>query len=95
MPPEDHQKPLEDFEWETASGEVLTLPSAGRIKAGLLRKIRNQPEVDAMFTMLETVAGDDALALIDDMELSELTDMIAAWQKAAGVSVPEVSSSSS
>lgn len=37
-------------------------------KPGWLRKNRRRDEIDLAFTILEEVAGDEALAAIDDMD---------------------------
>lgn len=42
---------------------------------GWLRKNRHRDEMDLTFTILETVAGDDALAAIDDMDFAEFTKL--------------------
>lgn len=92
--PQDHlktkaERELELFEWEH-DGETLTLPPASKVKAGVIRKASKAPtEVGQVFTVIEAIADGNALELIDDMEISELEEMFAAWQKHSGASLGE------
>lgn len=52
-----------------------------------LRQNRRRDEVDLTFTILESVAGDDALAAIDDMGEDEFIAFAKALDKAIGVSL--------
>lgn len=72
----------EQFHWTTPNGETITLPHMGKIKAGVLRKIRNAEPVDAMFTLLESVADDATLAKVDDLDSADLNALFEAWQEA-------------
>jgi len=76
--PQDHKSGL--FEWSTDAG-TITLPAITKIKAGTLRKIRNVPDLDAVFILLEDVCDAEQLALVDNLDVGELNDMFAAWQE--------------
>lgn len=43
-------------------------------KPGFIRKNRHKDEVDVLFTLLEDIAGDEALDAIDDMEPNEFEE---------------------
>jgi hypothetical protein len=73
--PEDHKKSkaeLEFFAFEY-DGETYTFEKSlsALSKPGFIRKNRHKDEMDILFTIFETIAGDEALAVIDDMEQDE------------------------
>ena len=77
------------------NGRSYTLPRFGKWKAGLTRRIRKLGEVDAMFTILEEVADEETLAAIDDMDETQLAQLIESWvEHAGGVTLGESGSSS-
>lgn len=84
----------EKFHWATPSGDELVLPHMGKIKAGVLRKIRNADSVDAMFTLLESVADEATLAKVDDLDADDLNRLFEDWQKAGGAAGESGGSSS-
>lgn len=86
--PADH-KPAKNslITIETSQGEVTLKKFA--VKAGFLRKNRNKDEVELMFTMLEMHADDEALEVIDELEISELKDFFAEWQEESGALLGE------
>lgn len=75
-------------------GHEIALPYMKNLKAGMLRKIRKLPLDDQVFTILEQVASEDDLAILDDMDGDELNAFIAAWQEASGVTLGESQASS-
>jgi hypothetical protein len=80
---------VEIFTWTTESGVTVTLPPAGRLKSGLLRKLRNGTDLDFMYGLLEEVLDEENLEKTDNLELEELEAMFRAWQAGAGASRPE------
>lgn len=57
-------------------GESYTLkPTLEYITPGFLRKVRKQNDLDAFFTILETLADDEQLEAIDSMTHSEFQQM--------------------
>lgn len=70
-------------------GVEVRLPSLGYLKPGLIRKIRNLGDVNAMYTLLETVLDDKALAVLDDMDPDDYAEFIDAWREHSGVSLGE------
>lgn len=85
----------EKFHWTTPSGAEIVLPRIDQIKTGVIRKVRNLSETDQMFTLLEEIADEATLALIDDLTGSELEAMAEAWQKEVPVGESSGSSTSS
>ena len=47
-----------------------------------------------MFTVIEAVANDATLAIIDEMDTDEFNAFTTAWQKDSGISVGESTASS-
>lgn len=86
------------FEFSIIGGEYIPdsgdgeathgIASFGSFKAGDLRKVRHLDDVSQMFTLLEKVANDDTLAAIDDLDIPDVAQFFADWQRAAGVSLP-------
>lgn len=72
----------EKFHWTAPSGVEIVLPHMNKIKGGLLRKYRKQDPVDFMFSILEAVADEDALAQVDDLGMADMNAMFEAWQQA-------------
>lgn len=84
----------EKFHWTAPDGTEIVLPHVGKIKSGVLRRIRKADPVDQVFTLVEAVADEETLAKIDDLDSADLNSLFEEWQK-AGASVGESSRSSS
>ncbi|MBW3663575.1 MAG: hypothetical protein KY469_10790 [Actinobacteria bacterium] len=82
----------EQFHHRLDDGREIVLPHMRNIKAGLIRKVRRLSEADQTFTILEAVADDDVLAIIDDLKGHQLEELMEAWEKAS-VSLGESSAS--
>lgn len=75
------------FEYE---GKDYTLLPASKIKAGVFRKVaRMENELEAMFTLVEAVADEDALEVLDEMPLDQFGEVFKAWQEHSGASLGE------
>lgn len=83
----------EQFHYEH-DGKTFTLPKLENIPAGLMRRVRKLPEVDGAFTIIEEVADETALEVIDSMTLVEFMRFQEAWEKGSGSSLGESSASS-
>src|SRR5690554_32376 len=94
--PQDRKKPAAEdaFEFEH-DGKTYTLPKFGTWSAGLVRRVRKLPDVDATFTILEEVADPETLAAIDAMGLDEFNQLQQDWADHGGVTLGESDSSSS
>lgn len=77
------------FEYTTESGQDISLPRFDSVKPGVIRKIRKLSDVDQFFTVLETLADAETLAVIDDMEQGEFQALQEAWFKHSGVELGE------
>lgn len=85
-------KPTTDdqFEYTTKAGKTITLPRfQGCVNAGVIRRIRYQSEGQQFFTILEKVADDDTLELIDELSGDEFAEFRKAWYKHSGISLGE------
>lgn len=91
---EDHKKSKAELEHFSFEHDGKTYEFEGSLallgKPGFIRKNRNKDEIDILFTLLEEIAGDDALEVIDDMEVEEfeafskaLNDQIVEYQGAS------------
>lgn len=67
----------------------VRMPSLSYLKPGLIRKIRRLGDVDAMYTLMELVLDEKALATIDEMDPEEYGSMLEAWREHSGVSLGE------
>lgn len=73
----------------TRGGKKYTLPRFDSIKPGIIRRVRKLDQADAMFTILEQVADEETLAVLDDMEMPDFDKVIVGWAEHSGVSLPE------
>jgi hypothetical protein len=73
----------------THGGRTYYLPPLKSIKVGITRAVRKLDPVDAMFTIIESVASADTMTALDDMDMDELSAVTVAWQKHSNVSLPE------
>lgn len=73
--PQDHKASKEELEYFTFEhrGETYTFEGSLKTlsKPGFIRRNRHKDEMDILFTLLEEIAGDEALEVIDDMEQDE------------------------
>lgn len=86
--------PDDDFEFKH-DGELYRLPPFRKVKAGVVRKVRKLEGLDAGYTLLELVCDERTLAAIDDMEMSEMDEVLTGWQQQSGIGLGESSGSSS
>lgn len=71
------------------NGQDIELPRFDKLPFGTLRRMRKVDEDDQPFVLFEHTASDEALEVIDTMDIDEIGDLLEAWQKAAGVTVGE------
>lgn len=83
----------EMFTWTSPGGVEIAIPPMKRIKAGVIRKHRKLEPIDAAFSILETIADEETLAKIDELDSDELNDMMKEWQAEVGVGESSGSSS--
>lgn len=82
------------FTWTHPDDEsvTITLPEASAVPAGVWRRIRRMDEMDAMFTLLESVTDADGLAVLDTLTIEQLGTVFKEWH--GGVGLGESSGSS-
>lgn len=88
IPAKNGGKVRDDYITEV-DGVELRLPSLGYLKPGLIRKIRNLSDIDAMYTLLELALSAEALAVLDEMDPDAYGELIDAWRVHSGVSLGE------
>ncbi|MDN4645358.1 hypothetical protein [Arthrobacter sp. PsM3] len=76
------------FEFEH-HGETFTLASADTITSGFARKNRKLSPDDQLYTLLEELADDDALAAIDSMRKPEFEVFQRAFFAHSGIELGE------
>lgn len=82
----------EPFHFEGLDGKTYELPYFDPADAGLsfgfIRKNRdNQAEV--MYTLVEAMAGEEAIAALDEMTQTQAGEVIKSWQEASGAELPK------
>lgn len=81
-------KVREDFV-KDVDGTELRFPSLSYLKPGLIRKIRNRSDIDAMYTLLEEVLDEKSLEILDEMDPDAYAELIDEWREHSGVSLGE------
>lgn len=80
------------FHFQGVDGETYELPYFDPSKAGLtfgfIRKNRTN-ETEVMYTLVERLAGDEAISALDEMEQEQAGEVLKAWQEAAGAELPK------
>lgn len=70
--------------------ETITLPKFGQMPFGIRRKLRYiHDDEESMIVIIEGVADEESLAVIDKMYDEELADFLAAWQRDADITLGE------
>lgn len=92
--PQDHKQELPDtVTISTRLGDV-TLPHPGKMDSGIIRKARKQTsDVDQLFFIVESLADEDTLDLLDQLNMIELAEFYKSWTQ--GANLGESSSSES
>ena len=72
------------FEY-TFDGKKITLPLLSKLKFGLIRKMRKESAEEQMFMLVEQLADDETLAVIDEMDSGQVAEFMEAWQEASDV----------
>lgn len=74
------------FTWTNPEDDtiVITLPDMRDVPGGVLRSTRRLDGVDAMFTILESVASQENLDRIDALPARLLNTLFADWSGGAG-----------
>lgn len=83
---------FEKFHYDFDGVEIV-IPRFKNIPVGIIRRVRNQSEVEQIFTVLEEVTDETTLAVIDGMDTEQLQAFIAAWQGDSKVALGESSAS--
>lgn len=92
--PADHLPKAEAdlFELETSAG-LVRLPKFSRLKFGVVRRLRKVDEDELPFFLVEELAGEESLAVIDELEPDEVRALFEKWQGDAGVDAGNSSAS--
>lgn len=71
------------------NGKNIELPRFDKLPFGVMRKMRKADEDEQAFLLFETAASEEALEVIDTMDIDDIDGLLEAWQKAAGVTTGE------
>jgi len=77
------------FQYTTKDGTEIVLPRFDSVKPGVIRKIRKLSDVDQFFTVLEALADEATLSVVDELDQDEFQDLQTEWFRHAGVDVGE------
>lgn len=69
----------------------IELPRFDSLPFGAVRKIRKLSDEEQFFALFEESADDKNLAVIDTLSMPQISDLVTAWQKDAGVELGESS----
>ena len=83
---------LEKFHHKVGT-KTITLPKFQNIPFGVLRKLRRESETEQFFGVLEQVADEKTLAVIDTLTQPQVQALVEAWRKDSSVEVGESSAS--
>lgn len=75
--PQDHQDGR--FHWASPTGVQITLPRMGKLPSKLLRETRKLDAEDRMWTLLEAVADQATMDLIDTLPAEDLNVLGEKW----------------
>lgn len=85
-------KDLKTARGEPFGGRVIGLAAISEKRqpeVGFLRQVRRKPEFDQVLDMIEMVASDAALSLIDKMRPTDLQNMFEEWSEWSNTSAGE------
>lgn len=71
------------FSWPSPAGDDVNVPPFDSIESGVFRKARHLNEMDMIFTLIEAVADEDALAVLDKLPAADLGSFFSAWSEDA------------
>ena len=71
----------------------ITLPHFDSVKPGVIRKVRKEGDTQVFFTVLEALADEKTLAVIDEFDKDTFSEFAKAWQEASKTSTGESSAS--
>lgn len=88
--PQDHQSAT--YTHTFPSGESVTLPRFESVMTfGRARRLRKLDEADQLFTLVEDIADEDTLAVLDKMDTAQTEAFFTGWQEHSGVNLGESS----
>ena len=70
-------------------GKEFTVPRVDQLKVKVVRKIQDLDGGDELFGILDLIADDKAMAVIDEMTMKDLEKFFESWQASAEVTVGE------
>lgn len=77
------------------NGTEFTLPKFKHAPVKVIRRVRSLNQAEQIFAVLEALADDAALAVIDDMEAEQFNTFVTDWQNDSNITVGESSASAS
>lgn len=84
---------MEKFHADTSAGKV-TLPRFGDCPVGIIRKARKAGGAEATFAVLEAMADEKNLAIIDQLPRDEFNQLMQDWNQDSEITPGESSASS-
>lgn len=79
---------LEKFVYKV-DGKKIELPKADQIPFKVIRKMHKVDEDEQIFVLLETLADQDALDIIDELPAPQVVNLINEWAKSGDKNLGE------
>lgn len=73
----------------TTTVGLAVMSGERRPKPGMLRKLRKQPALEQMWTVIEIVASENALAVSDEFSDKDYSEMYRQWTEYIGITPGE------
>ncbi|VXC30596.1 conserved hypothetical protein [Microbacterium sp. 8M] len=86
---------MEKFHHTLPDGHEIELPRFENVPVGIIRKTRQLPQVDQVFTILEELISPEDLEHVDLLDRAQFNDLVKAWREGSSIGVGESSASSS
>lgn len=84
---------LEKFHYVVGKKKIVLPKFKDAATFGFMRRARSLPEHEQMIELIESVADEKTLAILDPMGSDELEAFISAWQEDSSVTLGESSAS--
>lgn len=83
--PQDHLPAVPATITLTTSLGDITLPHPAKIPFGTLRKANQLTEAEQLFFMFDKLASEEALAILDQLDMVEIMTIHQAWSQGAAL----------
>lgn len=82
----------DEFTFQSSKGPI-TVPSMAKIPFGVMRKARKESGTEQTFAVIEAIASPEALDLLDQLDVQEISRFSGEWAEHSGASLGESAAS--